>query len=268
MTATADDKLVDNHGVCSSWAEQGECDNNPGYMRTYCQASCAKYDKEIVNDNSFYDLEADDIELLTCPNESEVFKLFLTTDDYGSETSCSLVDSNGKAFFDVEVGYLESDTKYIYQKCLPKDSCYIFAIQDSSGDGICCSEGEGSYSIVYGGVEMASGGDFGSSTAHVINSEGCPVSPTEERETLMKLFTATGGKKWLDNLGWMDETGHHCHWYGVECTDDGYVSTIDLHNNGLYGTIPTEIGMLSFLNKLELRNNYLSDTIPTEMGNC
>uniref|UniRef100_A0A7S2EC20 Glutathione peroxidase n=1 Tax=Ditylum brightwellii TaxID=49249 RepID=A0A7S2EC20_9STRA len=69
MTATADNGLVDTHEGCSHWAEQGECDNNPGYMRANCQASCAKYDKDVLataaemaNIHSFYDLKADDID--------------------------------------------------------------------------------------------------------------------------------------------------------------------------------------------------------------
>eukprot|EP00957_Ditylum_brightwellii_P089226 6794938-Ditylum_brightwellii.AAC.1 len=104
---------------------------------------------EMANSHSFYNLEVDDIELLTCPNESDLFKLFLTTDNCRGETSCSLVNLNGKAFFDVKAGDLDSNTKYIYQKYLPKHSCYIFSIQDDRGNGICCSEGDGSYSIIY-----------------------------------------------------------------------------------------------------------------------
>jgi len=38
---------------------------------------------------------------------------------------------------------------------------YNFTITDSFGDGICCTYGEGSYSVEVGGTVVASGGDFG-----------------------------------------------------------------------------------------------------------
>ena len=31
---------VDTHDGCAAWAAQGECENNPGFMRTACAASC------------------------------------------------------------------------------------------------------------------------------------------------------------------------------------------------------------------------------------
>ena len=40
---------------------------------------------------------------------------------------------------------------------------YQFTIFDVYGDGICCSYGEGAYSVTLDGQEVASGGDFGSS---------------------------------------------------------------------------------------------------------
>ncbi|KAL7455257.1 hypothetical protein ACHAWC_007593, partial [Mediolabrus comicus] len=39
---------------------------------------------------------------------------------------------------------------------------YVFTITDSYGDGICCGYGSGSYSVIYGGVTVASGGAIGS----------------------------------------------------------------------------------------------------------
>ena len=31
---------VDSDGNCEAWAESGECDRNPDYMRSACAASC------------------------------------------------------------------------------------------------------------------------------------------------------------------------------------------------------------------------------------
>lgn len=55
---------------CRQWAELGECDNNPNYMRRECQSSCEWYDNkmglennaEIQGIDSFYDLSAKDID--------------------------------------------------------------------------------------------------------------------------------------------------------------------------------------------------------------
>jgi Leucine-rich repeat (LRR) protein len=41
---------------------------------------------------------------------------------------------------------------------------------------------------------------------------------------------------------------------------------IDLQSNGLTGTIPTELGLLTGLMNLELPFNELTGTIPTELG--
>eukprot|EP00565_Helicotheca_tamesis_P004525 CAMPEP_0185727442 /NCGR_PEP_ID=MMETSP1171-20130828/3131_1 /TAXON_ID=374046 /ORGANISM="Helicotheca tamensis, Strain CCMP826" /LENGTH=236 /DNA_ID=CAMNT_0028396017 /DNA_START=85 /DNA_END=795 /DNA_ORIENTATION=+ len=66
-TTTADE--VDKNSNCPFWAEQGECDNNPGYMLNNCAESCAKHEKELADSladiegiHSFYDLSAKDID--------------------------------------------------------------------------------------------------------------------------------------------------------------------------------------------------------------
>lgn len=44
--AAAATSSVDTDERCSFWAESGECDANPNYMRTHCVASCDAYDRE------------------------------------------------------------------------------------------------------------------------------------------------------------------------------------------------------------------------------
>ena len=53
----------------------------------------------------------------------------------------------------------ESDSKYVESGCL-ESNCYRFAIEDSFGDGLCCSYWAGSYSLKISGSEVGSGGDF------------------------------------------------------------------------------------------------------------
>ena len=44
--------------------------------------------------------------------------------------------------------------------CLEKDYKYSFTISDSFGDGLCCSEGEGSYAVKIDDVTIMQGGQF------------------------------------------------------------------------------------------------------------
>ncbi|KAL7245874.1 hypothetical protein ACSBR2_001079 [Camellia fascicularis] len=83
----------------------------------------------------------------------------------------------------------------------------------------------------------------------------------------------------------------HCSWVGIGCNEAGRVIYIDiksyglrgtlselnfssfphllsleLYNNSVYGTIPSQIGSLMRLTYLSLSNNHLSGTIPSEIG--
>ncbi|KAH9782786.1 MDIS1-interacting receptor like kinase 2 [Citrus sinensis] len=82
-----------------------------------------------------------------------------------------------------------------------------------------------------------------------------------------------------------------CAWYGISCNDAGRVTNISLRNtglsgtlrdlsfssfpqlvlldlshNGLFGTIPSQIGNLSKLSYISLDSNQLSGKIPAEVG--
>mmetsp|Transcript_18782 Transcript_18782/g.40687 ORF Transcript_18782/g.40687 Transcript_18782/m.40687 type:complete len:291 (+) Transcript_18782:1234-2106(+) len=102
----------------------------------------------------------------------------VTTDNYPGETSWTLRNNCGSAYV------VENSTVYsIVNKTHSNDYClppaeYIFSITDAFGDGICCSEGLGSFSVKYEGDIVASGGDFGSSYSKTFGY--CPdgQSPT------------------------------------------------------------------------------------------
>jgi uncharacterized delta-60 repeat protein len=87
----------------------------------------------------------------------------LTTDRYGGETSWRLVDLNTAAIIGTQGSSLASETTYSDTYCVDPSHCYEFTIFDSFGDGICCLEGEGNYSITFDGVTTPSpsGGAFG-----------------------------------------------------------------------------------------------------------
>lgn len=90
----------------------------------------------------------------TCTNST----VSVTTDNYGSETSWQLTDSSNTVLASGS-GY-SNNTNYQENVCL-EDGDYTFTIDDSYGDGICCSWGNGSYDITVGGQVVASGGSFG-----------------------------------------------------------------------------------------------------------
>ncbi|MEL0606067.1 endonuclease [Pseudoalteromonas undina] len=85
--------------------------------------------------------------------------LTLNTDNYGSETSWVINNSQGSGIANGS-GYA-SNTQYNEQVCLT-DGNYSLVISDSYGDGMCCNVGNGSYSLTYGSTELASGASFSS----------------------------------------------------------------------------------------------------------
>ena len=59
----------------------------------------------------------------------------------------------------------------------------------------------------------------------------------------------------------------YCTWYGISCNaPQQRVSTINLSNMGLEGTIAPQVGNLSFLISLDLSNNYFHAFLPKEIG--
>lgn len=93
-----------------------------------------------------------------CSSNSGSFDL--STDNYGSETSWQITD-NQSAVVASGGGYA-SNTSYSEALCL-SDASYVFRIDDTYGDGICCTVGSGQYSVVFNGTTVASGGSFAAS---------------------------------------------------------------------------------------------------------
>ncbi|MDB2445453.1 hypothetical protein N9X66_09935, partial [Gammaproteobacteria bacterium] len=93
--------------------------------------------------------------------------------------------------------------------------------------------------------------------------------PQIERDALVALYNSTDGANWTDNTGWLGEAGTECSWFGVRCYADSgkSVSNLFFWQNGLNGTIPSELGNLSNLTNLHLGSNSLTGTIPSELGN-
>lgn len=97
-------------------------------------------------------------------SQSEVI-VRIVPDNYPQETSWLLRTQAGDT---LATGLANSDTL-----CVPNNTCLVFTIRDSYGDGICCTYGNGLYQVRVNGVLQASGGQFGFQETKFI---GCSVT--------------------------------------------------------------------------------------------
>ena len=126
----------------------------------------------------------------TCTENDITFTL--VTDDYGSETSWDLKDSNGTV---IESGnnYGNNQTT-VLSWCLT-NGCYDFTIYDSYGDGICCQYGNGSYEIKdANGTILANGGQFGSSETKNFCLGATPPPPPPSTGTCVDNYEPNDSK--------------------------------------------------------------------------
>ena len=87
----------------------------------------------------------------------------------------------------------------------------------------------------------------------------------EECQGLVALYENTNGETWQDNSGWLaDDTP--CDWIGVNC-QQGHVNELQLANNELAGSLPPELGNLTYLKYLYLEDNQLNGSVPAEIRN-
>ncbi|BBN80119.1 endonuclease I [Pseudoalteromonas sp. A25] len=117
----------------------------------------------------------------TCQATS--LNLSLTTDNYGSETSWTLTNSSNTQVASGS-GYA-SNKSYSETLCVNDDS-YTFTILDSYGDGMCCSYGNGAYSLTGPSGTLAQGSSFTTQQQHTFtigngggNGGGTPTDPSE-----------------------------------------------------------------------------------------
>ena len=104
----------------------------------------------------------------TCPaGQTEIF-VNIVPDNWGSEITWQVTGPGGTPVYLSGGPYTDGNTTPINDSiCVPTGSQIVFTIFDSYGDGICCSEGNGSYTVIVDGVTVASGGSFGSSETTV-----------------------------------------------------------------------------------------------------
>lgn len=109
-----------------------------------------------------------------------------------------------------------------------------------------------------------------------ISQEAAINYSENERKALESLWKATGGENWRDlsntTGGQTYSTANWCtdapvsSWYGVTLNGDGHVIYLHLSDVGLKGTLPEELGDMTFLQELWLSGNELFGTLPEGLG--
>ena len=97
-----------------------------------------------------------------------------------------------------------------------------------------------------------------------------------QRFALATIFLSTGGdKRWFNSTGWLSNSDE-CGWFMTPlvqesslttepCTGGDYIRLL-LHDNGLRGTLPPEVGLLSTLQSLDVARNLLTGYLPSTIG--
>ena len=132
------------------------------------------------------------------------------------------------------------------------EASFLVVVADTDGDGV---------SDEFDRCPETFSGD-------TVDAVGCSTADyiTRDKAALVALYEATNGDNWVNKRGWLI-LENHCGWFGVRCNDAGRVKSLELFNNQVVGSIPTELGNLSLLTSLDLRLNEVSGVIPAELGN-
>lgn len=87
-----------------------------------------------------------------------------------------------------------------------------------------------------------------------------------QRFVLAQFFYSTGGQtQWTDTNGWLSEA-HECSWYSSSthpsiCKGDTLIR-LSLYRNGLGGSIPDELGLLTNLVEMKLQTQTMVGSLP------
>jgi hypothetical protein len=94
-----------------------------------------------------------------------------------------------------------------------------------------------------------------------------PLYRLNQRYALAVLYFTTNGTSWVNSTGWLS-SANECTWYmrasSDICNNAFRLSTLSLYNNGLDGSLPAELELLTKLYYMSL-NGDLSGTIHSEL---
>ncbi len=134
---------------------------NPSY--TYTTTGTYTATLTVTDNDGATDSDQATVTISEAPTCIDV-TLTLVLDNYPEETSWAITNSGGTTVASGGTYANQADGSTVtVTECLDPGS-YTFTINDSYGDGICCSYGSGSYSLAdASGTVLASGGSFSSS---------------------------------------------------------------------------------------------------------
>jgi Leucine-rich repeat (LRR) protein len=82
-------------------------------------------------------------------------------------------------------------------------------------------------------------------------------------------FCEQDGGDWLENDMWLSDL-HECDWYNMigldPCNRVEQMEMIRIHSNGLQGTLPSELSIVSTIYELTLSDNLITGTFPTDFA--
>ena len=104
-----------------------------------------------------------------CLDSEDLIIIDILSDNWGYETAIELLGANGLSY--LYVSEFTDNTLNIFNVCVPNNSTYVFTITDTYGDGICCANGNGYYTVSICGETVISGGPFESE--ETTNIEAC-----------------------------------------------------------------------------------------------
>ena len=90
-------------------------------------------------------------------------------------------------------------------------------------------------------------------------------SVASDRAALEAFYDATGGPGWANRTSWRTSAPLH-EWYGVGTDGAGRVTSLNVRENGLTGSVPPALGNLAELDWLDLGGNALTGAIPDTLG--
>ncbi|WP_353777308.1 M43 family zinc metalloprotease [Winogradskyella sp. 3972H.M.0a.05] len=214
----------------------------------------------------------------TACTDNEV-NLSITFDDYPEETSWTITNDSGQTVASGGTYGSEPDRSTLTEDlCLP-DGCYTFTINDSYGDGICCSYGNGSYSLTGPSGSLASGGSFAGSEATQfclgsgpaptcddgiqngdetgVDCGGSTCAPCSTGSTLLhEGFFETGWDGWTDG-------GSDCFRYSGSRSYEGNYSIRIRDNSGTASAMTSESFNLTAYNQVEVKFYFYANSMET-----
>lgn len=81
--------------------------------------------------------------------------IFITTDRFPGEISLT-ISLDGESIYSLDGSTLSVNTEYVLRDCVEANGCYEVVFEDSFGDGLCCTYGNGSFEVVTDGQTVLS----------------------------------------------------------------------------------------------------------------